>query len=463
MKPVFALLALLCACAHAAEPPLPPGAEAPRPHQLLTLEQAYDRTLASDQSIRNAWYELRKARLQPWSALTRMGPSLIGSANYQTSQVTTFSRDAVVDVMDPEGDVAWVDNRRRADTHSRFVGFTLEQPILDLTVIPAYKNAKLSVYSARLQYRFTIREILFGVAQAYYDVLKLQSLVGVAQQTVDLASDQLGQAENRYEVGQVARIDVLRAQASLEEARNQLIQNQGSLEIAQDTLSNILNFGGRTNFVLAEPPNAPDTREPIAQALTRAFEHREDFRISAVGIEQEKLRRAEIVASYGPRIAAQASTQWQSNSGSNSNRTRVNSGVISVQVPFLTGGQREIDLRNAGHLIAQSRLNYEKAGKTVEADVKTAWVRVKTGREAIKALRAAVDSSQQNYKDLQSQYEAGTATSLDVQVALRELNNTRSLLTNEVYDYQIALRDLQRAQASFEASRVQAKAQVPAP
>jgi hypothetical protein len=40
-------------------------------------------------------------------------------------------------------------------------------------------------------------------------------------------------------------------------------------------------------------------------------------------------------------------------------------------------------------------------------------------------------------------------------VALRELNNSRSLLNNQVYDYQVALRDLSRAQALFERDRVQ--------
>jgi len=90
--------------------------------------------------------------------------------------------------------------------------------------------------------------------------------------------------------------------------------------------------------------------------------------------------------------------------------------------------------------------------------VKLAWVHANTGRRALEALRASVEASEQNYNDVKSQYEAGTAMSLDLQVALRELNNARTLLTNQLYDYQIALRDLQRAQALFEAARVDKKA-----
>jgi len=35
------------------------------------------------------------------------------------------------------------------------------------------------------------------------------------------------------------------------------------------------------------------------------------------------------------------------------------------------------------------------------------------------------------------------------------LNNSRTLLTNQIYDYQIALRDLKRAEAAFQKERVE--------
>lgn len=410
----------------------------------FTLEQAFDRALATDQSIRIAYYGVRKGNLQPWSALTRMGPSLTGNSSYQSSTRRSMS--------DPATDYT------RSDTVGRSAGMTFSQPLFDPTVVPAYHNAKLAAASAKLRYRYTIRETLFGVARAYYDVLKQQSLVEVSQITVDLAREQLDFAKSRYEAELSARLDVLRAQASLEEARNQLIQTEGNLEIAKNTLSNILNLGGKTDFTLYEPANMPDAHTEFETALAKALEYREDYRMSLIALEQEQTRRQEIIAGYGPRISAQASSTWGSSSGPGSGRNEVHTGVINVQMPFLTGGQREIDLRIARHNIAESRLEVENTVKSVETDVKVAWVHANTGRRALEALRASVEASEQNYNDVKSQYEAGTAMSLDLQVALRELNNARTLLTNQLYDYQIALRDLQRAQALFEATRVDKKA-----
>jgi len=421
-----------------------------REHRSITLEQAYDITLASDQSIRSAWYEIRKANLQPWSALARMGPSLSGAGSYgsrQTAQSTPVTVTTINSAGNTVSTQVWTDTRQ--------AGFTLQQPLLDFSVFPAWRLGKLTAQAAHLQQQFTIRQTLFGVAQAYYDVLKDQSIVDINQQAVDLAQKQLELAQTKLDLGAVARIDVMRARATLEDNRNTLIQSKGQLETARDTLSNILNLGGSTAFVLMEPPGAPDDRPAFDRVLDRAYGRREDYKVSEIAIDQDVQRRNEIRAQYGPRIVAQADTEWAQAFGSGAARTHYNDGLVSVQMPFLTGGQREIDLRTAGYQIEETRLNFEKTRKSIESEVKTSWLKVGTLRESIEALRAEVDAATQNYADVQAEYEAGTATSLDVQSAQRDLNNSRTQLASQLYDFQVALRDLQRAQASFEQQRVE--------
>lgn len=459
---LFPLLLLVCATASAepaasptpspaASPAAKPAAKRPakpasKPaaDRLITLEQAYDMTLVSDQTIRTAYYEIRKANLLPWGALAKLGPQLVGNASYTNSR-----NNSHLDT------VTTTSSSGQSVYDTRFSGFTYTQPIFDPSVFPAYRYGKLSAKATRLQYQYTVRQTLFGVAQAYYNVLKDQKLVEVNQQTVDLANEQLATSQAKFDAGAVARIDVLRAKSTLEGARNTLIQSQGTLDTAKDTLSNILNLGGKTNFTLAEPPDETDLGIPFEASLHDAYEGREDFKVSAIGVEQKIALKGEVLAEYGPKLTAQASTQWSNTSGDGAGRTHDEAAVIAVSMPFLTGGQRELDLISANQTIAQARLALETASKTVEADVKTAWISVETGREALKALRAEVDAATQNYTDLEAQYQAGAATSLDAQTALRDLNNSRTLLTNQIYDYQIALRDLKRAEANFQKQRVE--------
>ena len=425
----FAFLLLLAAVPVA-------SAQQTKGGRVIALEQAYDIALASDQSIQIAAIEIRKANLLPWGALTRLGPQLNGALLYDRSQNTIFNN------------VAGTSNNE-----ARSAGINFKQTLIDFSVPPAYQFGKLSALAARLQYRLTIRQTLFGVAQAYYNVLKDQSTVAINQQTLDLSSQQLDLAQTRYDLGAAARVDVSRAKATLEGARNILIQSQNTLAVDRNTLGNILNLGGDTGFAVTEPQDAAVRDEPFPSVLSEAYAHREDFKIAKIAIDQDIARRNEVAGTYAPSVSASAGQAWRDPTLSSNSRSW--DASLSVQMPFLTGGQREIDLRDANHQISEARLQLETTAKSIQQEVKNAWLQVRSLKEAIVASRAGVDANVQNYNDVESQYQSGAATSLDVQVALRDLNNSRTLLSSQTYDYQIALRDLQRVQGKFQQERIE--------
>ncbi|WP_158626250.1 TolC family protein, partial [Corallococcus praedator] len=126
----------------------------------ITLEEAYERTLASDQSIKIAGYEIRKANLLPWSALTRLGPQLSGNLSYDRAQQTSSGRSPAIT---SDGFITSSPRRGFTKGETRNIGASLEQPLVDFTVFPAFRLGRLSATVAQLEHRFTIRETLFGV------------------------------------------------------------------------------------------------------------------------------------------------------------------------------------------------------------------------------------------------------------------------------------------------------------
>jgi len=125
-----------------------------------------------------------------------------------------------------------------------------------------------------------------------------------------------------------------------------------------------------------------------------------------------------------------------------------------VQVPIFTGGQREIDLATASLQIQQTQLNRDSLAKTIEQQVKDAWLAVRSLEETLKALRAQVAAADKGYQDLQNQYRSGEATSVDVLSALNDLNTARSDLNRQTYTYQVALRNLEQVTGTFQDRRV---------
>jgi outer membrane protein TolC len=438
-------LAALAACL----PAFPLFAENAEPgtasHHTLTLEQAYDRTLASDQSIQVAWYELRKAKLQPWSALTRLGPLLTGNSGRTVDKTTT---DGTVFSGFPSTTVS--------RTVAGSAGLSFEQPILDLTTIPAYRLGKLTVQAARLTYKSTIRQVLYGVATAYYEVLKQQRVAAIDRETLEMANQQLDLAQKRADAGEVKRTDVLNARVTVENDRQTMIESENTLLSNRNVLANTLNLDPAmaADLQLADPPDYPPVLPPFEDLLSQAYRRREDLLVKAVAIDQDIERRSGVVAEYYPTVAAQWNGSYNDTTGSGANRAHGWNAAVAVSVPFLTGGQREIDLRAAGHNISESKLNYASFAKTVQQDVKDAWLNVRSLEQTLKAIGVQLEAAQQSYEDTQNQYREGEATNLDVLTALNALNVSRKDFTFQRYSYQVALRDLEETSGSFQDERV---------
>ena len=411
--------------------------------RVISLEQAYDRTLTSDQSIRIAYTEILKAKLLPWSALTKFGPRITAGASYNHVETTTqYYNNPTLGILDAQN-----------------ANLSLNQPLIDFTFFPAFKLGKLTVKSNRLQYQLTIRNVLFGVAKAYYEVLKQQQIVKLDKNTLELAMNQLQLSQNQYDAGAVSKVDILRARSSVEGAQQVLIVDQNILESNRNTLANTLNLHGKEReFEVVQPADAIGRVGSFEENLATAYAGREDYKISAIAIQQNKEQRNEVIGQYAPTVNAQLTQNWSDSRNNPSSQAW--GGLISVQIPFFTGGQREIDLRTARLNIDEAKINLETTQKTVETDVNTTWLQVETLRETIVSLTAQVKADEQNYQDLQNQYEAGAATSLDTQNALNQLANSRTRLITQTYQYQVVRRDLDRAIAVFQNQRVK-KARVP--
>jgi outer membrane protein TolC len=424
----------------------------------LTLEQAYDRALATDQSIQIAYWEIRKSNLLPWSALAKLGPQISASGSYEKTSLHTLATVRSVSSVIVNGVATPVTSFNDVTTTARdgtaFSSINYTQPLIDFTVFPAYRLGNLTKVATRLAQQYTIRETLFGLASAFYEVLKQQRLVEVDKETLRLTTEQYDLAQKRANVGEVTRADVLRAQVTVETARQTLVQDEGTLDLDRNTLGNILNFSPDTPFSVVEPPDYPTGLPEFSQLLGRAYEHREDLRAKKIAIDQDIARRGEIIGEYGPKVVAQVDGDRGHISGVGADSTYQWDALVSVQVPIFTGGQREIDLKTAGEQIRETRLAYEQGMKSVEADVKQAWLAVRTLQQTLKAAHAQVVAAEQGYHDLENQYRAGTATSVDVLTALNDLNTARKDLALQTYGYQVALRDLEEVSGVFQEERV---------
>jgi outer membrane protein len=398
----------------------------------ITLEQAYDKALDSDQSIAIALISAQRAALEPRSALARLAPRL-------NAAVAALGSDHTGD-------------RTSGGTNSARTSLTFEKPLIDQSVAPAYRRGLIATRAARLQHRASIRDTLFAVAAAYYDVLQQQRVITVDQQSLELAQKNQALAAKRTQAGAVTRTDLLRADAAVLESQRALIESQAGLTVKRNVLLNILNLGADNGFTLVEPSAVAASSVTMEALVARALAQRESLQAIQLIIDQQRERRAEVEGSYKPRITSQVTAASSGASQSRSNGELQAS--VNVQIPIFTGGQKAIDLSAVDLAIREAEQSYKLQREGVQHETVDAWVTANALAQTVVALQAQVVAAEQSYTQIQRQYEEGVAKAIDVLDALRTLNATRRDLAVQTFAREVSLLRLDYVSGVFQQARV---------
>lgn len=410
--------------------------------RVLSLEEAYQLALANEEQIKIAGRELAKAQLLPWRALALLTPRADITGTYtRNKEEIAFVRPGEPGEGVFGGTVSTI---RPLETWQGI--FAVTQPLVQPSFLPSWRLGKDAVRQSQQQYDFTTREVLFGVARAYYDVLRSQGQVVVAQDTLRLTQDELRQAQIRFRVGEVTKTDVLRAEVAVARAERVLVENQNNLQLALTVLARAIGVREPLRVVEPTPPSHPG--EGYEQLLDKAYKQRQDLRAQEWAVEVARQRKNLVLARYAPQVSA----QWQFprlNPETFANRDEFWTLFLNFQVPIFDGGVRELDLQEQNENLAQAQLQADRLRKEIRVEVKNALLTVETLGTTLETLKKEVALAQENYDITSKQYRVGLATSLDLNTSLNALNQVRTQFTDQTYAYQVALLGLDRAVGVF--------------
>lgn len=161
----------------------------------------------------------------------------------------------------------------------------VDQPVLSASIaLPvdiagllreAVRQAQFLEVAQRIDINRTRNQIVLDTKSAFYNVLRQQALVVVAQDTLRNSQDRLLDAQRKFAAGTVARFDVIRALTDVQNARQQLIVAQTGVDNALGQLNNNLGLNIDTPLSLTsqdavfDPPGvAPPTIAANAGGLT---------------------------------------------------------------------------------------------------------------------------------------------------------------------------------------------------
>ena len=414
---------------------------AERPSRVVALEEAYQLAVVNEEQVAIAARELAKAKLLPWRAVALMAPrGEIGGAYSRNKDEIAFNAP-------PEAQSLFGGSSVIRPRNNWLSTFQVTQPLIEPSFFPSWRLGKDAVREEEERYEFTVRSVLFGVAQAYYEVLRFEAQVKVAQDTLKLAQEELKRAHVRFRVGEVTKTDILRAEVAVERASRALVVDRNRLKLARTVLARTVGLSEETVGVL-EPSPPPAVESDYTSLLDQAYAQRQDLRAQNLAVRVARERKNLVLTRYFPQVDAQFSYP-RLDPETFANRDEFWTLFVNLRWPLFDGGNRELDLLEANETLSQTELRVTELEKEIRVEVREALLGVETLHATLETLHKEVALARENYEMTSKQYRVGLSTSLDVNTSLNTLNQVRTQLIDQTYTYQVALLHLDHAIGVF--------------
>jgi outer membrane protein len=309
--------------------------------------------------------------------------------------------------------------------------------------LTGYSIAKGNIEKNRFDYEAVREDYLISIAGAYFDVLKAQKGLEIAEANLDRITTYRDAAKTRLRIGEVTKTALLRAEGELSGALSERIRARNLLELARVVLVRVV--GIPPGFTLKEG-KYEDPAATLDQALKTALAQRAELKSLELQkkIADDQVRYAK--GAYWPQLGLTAVY-----SGADQHPLGVTFSTdsqyvgASINFPFYEGGLRNAEVREARAKLKQSELLYGDTIQNVAVEVQNAYLDLETQKGMLQFLGDQLSFARDNYEAVSRQFDFGLASSLDVLDANNLLLTSERQLADAVYNYQVAILRLERA------------------
>lgn len=334
-------------------------------------------------------------------------------------------------------------------------GYTLAltQPLFRWQNWVAYDQSRFQVVQAEANFVQARQDLILRVAQAYFDVnYATESLAAVRANKAAIAQ-QLESAKKNFEVGTATITDTHEAQARFDLASAQEIAAESDLEVKQSALQVIV---GKNPGLLAQTRKDAELQSPQPRDMAAWVEAAETGSISV----QLQQAAAEIAAREvdKQRAGHYPTVDLVANKGKSVGLASTAIGVVDtdfqniglqLNIPLFAGGATMSRQREAVANRAAAESTLESTRRAAAQTARQHYLGVVNGLAQVKALKAALVSSQSALESNKLGYEVGVRINIDVLNAENQVYVTRRDLAKAVLDTLLSQLRLKAATAAL--------------
>ena len=452
--------------------------------------QATDFQLAG---LRNSYRPLASSTIGVRSQVNPPTNQLNGGQRV-TNDTTTYNFGVAQEVPWGGGTFALTFNNSRLATSNLFANYN---PTFSSTLTASYlqpllrdfgiDNIRQQIAIAQINrdigaetLRATIAQTIANVRNAYWELAYARAAVDVAQRSLELAQKLVEDNQARVEVGTLAPLDVVQAEAEAANRRHTVAQVEATLATAQLTLKRLL-VTGTSDPIWTQELRATDVPQldapplDIEGAVRTALERRTDLATARKNLDSNDVTlrfwrnqtrpAVDLQVVYGAQGVG--GTQFiREGTGLGSIVTGTNPGgyndalsllrardfptwnaAVTVSYP-IGGTNADGQYARTRVLRTQQSTRLRALELQVATEVTNAALQVQANVRRVEAARAARAFAERRLDAEQSKFEVGLSTNFFVVQAQRDLADAQNVELRALTDLQRALVTFERAQES---------------
>ncbi|MBP2665047.1 MAG: type secretion outer membrane protein, TolC family [Firmicutes bacterium] len=390
----------------------------------LTLDQAVNMALTNNPSGKIAVFDFEAAKGTLTAARSYRWPTLSGNHKdtWAWAGETANARST------PPRDPNYISNQY---SNSLTASWTLWS---GNKVESQVSQAKLALDSSQWGIAAARQLLKYNATDAYFKFMAARDAVKLSQESVERLERYLQDVKLQFDVGVVAKVDVLRSEVELAKAKQTLIEWQNNFALTMANLNNIVGLPLTTELSIKGDMSYTIYEQDLATCVDAALRQRPEISqyTDAAKIAQEGITIAK--AGYLPTVSAVYSAGWNDTNfagGNNYNWT----AYLTTSWTFLDSGLTAGTVKKAVEGFNKAKEQLIQTVDSVRLDVRSTYLSLKSYEQSIQTSSAAVGLAEEDYKIKVIRYQAGVGTNLDVLDAQVALTTAKNNYLQAMYNY----------------------------
>lgn len=397
----------------------------------LDLEETIQRALLTNPSVKIAEYNRKAAKADYSAAKGARGISISlnhssGRGGYADNRYNTIYQNGVPIAIYDKG---------IGNSHSNSITASL----------PIFTGGELQgqIGQAKANYRSMLsaeeqayNEMKETATTGYFNMLNATNMKALRQESVDRLQAHLDNVIAQYNVGIVARADVLRSEVELANAQQNYITASNEYDVAEATLNNIIGTPLGTTLLLKDRLQYEPYENDMAYCLAYSEQHRPELKQAEYAIDSAEAALVVARSGHMPKVYANASNNWGGNGSDWPGDDDENWSVgVTASMNVFDSGVTWSKIHAAQENLAKAKESQRQIKDNVELEVRTDYLNLREAEKRITTTQVAVASAEEDYHIAVVRYQAGVGTNIDVMDAQEALTQAKTNYYQALYNY----------------------------